>query len=101
LTAKMTEARDNSPIEGSKLAPFTLHDLRRTAATGMAAIGIAHHVVDRILNHAEGKISGIAAIYNRHAYLNERKTALERWAGHVLDLSNPGSTSLNVVQLVV
>jgi integrase len=41
LTAKMTEARGNSPIEDSKVAPFTLHDLRRTAATGMAAIGIA------------------------------------------------------------
>jgi hypothetical protein len=59
------------------IEPFTLHDLRRTAATGMAGLGIAHEVVDRILNHTEEKISGVARIYNRFAYLDERKAALE------------------------
>jgi len=63
--------------------PFTLHDLRRTAATGMAGIGIAPHVVDRILNHTTGKISGVAAIYNRFEYLDERRSALDAWAQHV------------------
>lgn len=62
--------------------PFTLHDLRRTAATGMAALDVAPHVVDRILNHSTGRISGVARVYNRHEYLSERK-AIETWAQHV------------------
>ena len=63
--------------------------LRRSAATGMASIGIAPHVVDKILNHSTGKISGIAAIYNRFGYLPERKDALERWSEHVEELIWP------------
>jgi hypothetical protein len=60
---------------GAAIEPFTLHDLRRLAATGMAGIGIAPHVVDKILNHVSGAIRGVAAIYNRHAYIDERKAA--------------------------
>jgi integrase len=74
---------------GTGIEPFTLHDLRRTAATGMAALGVAHHVVDRILNHTAGKISGVARIYNRHAYLDDRKAALDVWARHVEGLVRP------------
>ena len=62
---------DKACIEG-----WILHDLRRTAATGMAKLNIAPHVVDRILNHVSGTIRGVAAVYNRHAYLEERKSAL-------------------------
>ena len=62
---------------GKDVAPFTLHDLRRSAATGMAALGIAPHVVDKILNHSSGKIAGVAKIYNRFEYLPERKAALD------------------------
>jgi integrase len=52
------------------------HDLRRTATTVLAELGIAPHVADRILNHTGGTISGVAAIYNRFQYLEERKAAL-------------------------
>ena len=62
---------------------WTLHDLRRTATTGMARLNIAPHVVDRILNHVSGTIRGVAAVYNRHAYLDERKAALEAWGRYV------------------
>jgi integrase len=79
------------------IEPFTLHDLRRTAATGMAGLGVAHHVVDRILNHVAGKISGVARIYNRHEYADERRAALERWARHVEELIRPMLS--NVVRL--
>ena len=75
---------------------FTRHDLRRTAATGMAAIGVAPHVVDKILNHTTGKISGVAAIYNRFEYLPERKAALEAWSRHV---ESHWPTPSNVVEL--
>ena len=68
---------------------FVLHDLRRSAATGMAALGVAPHVVDKILNHSGGKISGMAKIYNRFEYLPERKAALELWAAHIEHLIGP------------
>jgi integrase len=70
----------------TEIQHFTLHDLRRTAATGMAALGIAPHVIDKILNHSTGKISGIAAVYNRFEYLPERQAALEAWGWHIESL---------------
>ena len=66
-----------------------MHDLRRTATTGMAGLNIAPHVVDKILNHSAGTIRGVAAVYNRHAYLEERKGALEAWGRHVMNLVSP------------
>jgi integrase len=76
---------------------FTLHDLRRTAASGMAQLGILPHVVDKILNHTSGKISGVAATYNRFEYGPERKAALETWARYVESLMHPAPS--NVVPL--
>jgi integrase len=79
------------------LEHFIIHDLRRSAASGMAKLGIAPHVVDRILNHTSGTIRGVARIYNRHAYGDERKAALEAWSGHVESLVRPVPS--NVVPL--
>jgi integrase len=63
--------------------PWVLHDLRRTAATGMAEIGIAPHIVEAALNHVSGARAGVAGTYNRAAYAPEKRAALERWADHV------------------
>jgi integrase len=62
---------------------WVLHDLRRTAATGMADLGIAPHVVEATLNHISGAKAGVAGTYNRALYAGEKKAALERWAAHV------------------
>jgi integrase len=59
---------------------FRIHDLRRTAATGLARQGVPIHVTEKILNHASGSLSGVAAIYNRYDYAQEMREALERWA---------------------
>jgi integrase len=80
------------------IPPWILHDLRRTAATGMARLNIAPHVVDKILNHTSGSIRGVAAIYNRHSYLEERRSALAAW-GRWLD-GLAGDRGATVVQLV-
>ena len=64
-------------------APWRLHDIRRTAATHMAEIGIAPHIVEAALNHVSGARSGVAGVYNVYAYEPEKKAALERWAAHV------------------
>src|SRR5258708_23226852 len=69
--------------ELSGVTGWRLHDLRRTCVSGMARLGIAPHVADKILNHQAGTISGVAAVYQRHDFLVERQEALNRWAGHV------------------
>jgi integrase len=66
------------------LPPWRMHDFRRTAVTWMAGNGVAPHVADRLLNHVQGTISGVAAVYQRQQFLAERKAALEAWAGHVV-----------------
>jgi integrase len=66
------------PVE---IPHWTPHDLRRTATTHMAQdLGVAPHVVDKILNHTSGTIRGVAKIYNRAAYLKERREALDAWS---------------------
>ena len=63
--------------------PWTLHDLRRTAASGMARHGVAPHVVEAVLNHRSGTVRGVAAVYNRYSYSTEKREALALWAEHV------------------
>jgi integrase len=67
----------------SGVTGWRLHDLRRTCVSGMARLGIAPHVADKILNHQSGTMSGVAAVYQRHEFLSERQEALERWGTHV------------------
>src|SRR5216684_6230456 len=67
----------------SGVTEWRLHDLRRTCVSGMARLGIAPHVADKILNHQAGTISGVAAVYQRHDFLIERREALEAWGTHV------------------
>jgi hypothetical protein len=55
--------------------------------SGMARLGIAPHVADKILNHQSGTISGVAAVYQRHEFMNERKEALRAWDQHVRSLA--------------
>lgn len=69
---------------------WRLHDLRRTMVSGMARLGVAPHIADKILNHAAGTISGVAAVYQRHEFLRERRDALERWGAHVEALLREG-----------
>lgn len=65
------------------------HDLRRTAASGMARLSIPPHVVEKVLNHKSGVISGVAAVYNRYGYEKEKRDALEKWADFVEGLVPP------------
>jgi integrase len=85
------------PVE---IPHWTLHDLRRSAVTKMAEdLKIAPHIVDKILNHASGTIRGVAAIYNRAQYLDERRAALEAWSNWIIALTSPNKKKTNVVGL--
>jgi len=69
---------------------WTLHDLRRSAATALARSGTPPHVVEKILNHSEA-LGGVAGIYNRFAYTEEMRSALEFYAEHLRALMNQSS----------
>jgi integrase len=74
----------------SSLGRWTIHDLRRTCATGMGALGVDPFVIGRVLNHADRTVTGI---YNRHSYLAEKKAALDKWADHVVAATKPRSAA--------
>jgi len=74
----MTEFNDDKPVEH-----FVLHDLRRTAATGMQRLGVAMPVTEAVLNHISGSRGGIAGVYQRHDYFEEKKEALAKWADEI------------------
>lgn len=68
---------------GAKRLAWRLHDLRRTAATRMADLGVQPHVIEAILNHISGSKAGVAGIYNRATYSAEKRAALDLWDKHI------------------
>jgi integrase len=95
---KAAIARGDDPAKITAPENWTMHDLRRTAASGMAGLGIAPHVVEAALNHKSGTIKGVAAVYNRYSYGAEKRAALEAWA-RALDAIVTGKPVANVIEL--
>ncbi|MGV2495070.1 tyrosine-type recombinase/integrase [Pelagerythrobacter aerophilus] len=83
---------------GVALPHWTLHDLRRTLATGMQRLGVRFEVTEAILNHKSGSRAGVAGIYQRHHWGPEKKAALDAWSRHITALLE-GADKSNVVQL--
>ena len=77
----------------SEIKDFQIHDLRRTASTGITRLGFPRFVADRILNHTE---QGVGRVYDRNDYLREKTEALEAWALHLEHVTGQGG---NVVTL--
>jgi integrase len=69
------------------IAPWRLHDLRRTAATGMAELGVQPHIIEAVLNNVSGHKAGVAGIYNRARYEGEMRAALQLWADHLDEIT--------------
>ena len=88
-------AKEEEPIT---IAPWRLHDLRRTLATGMQRLGVRFEVTEAILNHVSGAKSGVAGVYQRHDWAPEKRSALDAWAEHIGKLLNPPDKT-NVVSL--
>lgn len=80
--------------ERQKLDHFTPHDLRRTAASSMTALGIPRLTVKKILNHVDRDVTGI---YDRHSYDPEKRTALEAWGRRVSEIVTGESRRGSVV----
>lgn len=73
--------------ENSQTKDWRWHDLRRTAASNMAKAKVAPHVVEKVLNHVSGIISGVAAVYNRYGYDDEARDALDGWGATLAKLA--------------
>ncbi len=63
--------------------PWRLHDLRRTAASGMARLAIDLPVIEKVLNHVSGSFAGVVGVYQRHGFADEKRRALDTWGAHV------------------
>jgi integrase len=81
------------------IPPWRVHDLRRTAASGMAKLGFQPHVVERVLNHVSGAQGGLVGVYQRYEYADERRKALHAWGSYVEALITQGSQPNNVIPL--
>jgi len=81
-------ARCLSRFKVRGIAAFSLHDLRRTCRTGLARLHVEPHIAERVLNHVQ---AGVAGVYDRHAYLEEKRAALEKWAKHLEQLAESSS----------
>lgn len=100
LDAMRREATERGGDPEKITAPenWSLHDLRRTAASGTAGLSIAPHVVEAVLNHKSGTIKGVAAVYNRYSYSAEKRAALDAWGRHIERIVR-GAPALNIIEL--
>ena len=95
LNAAVAKARDDEDLDAWKT-----HDLRRTLATGLQRLGVRFEVTEAVLNHVSGSRSGVAGIYQRHDWKEEKRSALDAWARHVASIVNPAPAD-NVTPLRV
>jgi integrase len=80
---------------GVNLLPWRIHDLRRTTATGLQREGVRFEVTEAVLNHVSGARGGIAGVYQRHDWADEKREALQKWDRHVaalLSATGPDAT---------
>lgn len=107
LDAEIEAIRREEAVEAGEKAPdkplaeWVTHDLRRTAATGMAGLGVAPHVVERVLNHITNTKAGLVGVYQRHEYRDQRKAAIHAWGDQVAAARGRGPAGSNVIRLRV
>ncbi len=66
--------------------PWTLHDLRRTFASGLQKLGIRLEVTEKYINHVSGSHAGIVGVYQRHSFMPEMREAVGKWEAHLSEL---------------
>ena len=104
LDAAIAKARQGDKSEDEEAAvtlpAWRIHDLRRTLATGFQRLGIRFEVTEAVMNHVSGAKGGIAGIYQRHDWKEEKRSALDAWARHVATISKLANKD-NVVPIGV
>lgn len=82
--------------DDTAMPPWRIHDLRRTLATGFQRLGIRFEVTEAVLNHVSGAKGGIAGVYQRHDWKEEKRSALDAWARHISTIIAPSNPN-NVI----
>lgn len=85
--------------EGNKLPGWRVHDLRRTLATGFQRLGVRFEVTEAVLNHVSGAKGGVAGIYQRHGWFDEKRAALDAWVAQLEQLV-AGKDNPQIIKLV-
>ena len=98
LSPKSIDNAFREALASLELVGVTPHDLRRTAASNIAALGFPRFVVARLLNHAQSDVTG--AVYDKYEYLPEKATALEAWARRLQQIISDEPEDSKVVELV-
>ncbi|SFP26071.1 Site-specific recombinase XerD [Qipengyuania nanhaisediminis] len=70
-----------------EMQPWRFHDLRRTVATNMQQLGVRFEVTEALLNHVSVTHAGVASVYHRHDWLDEKRSALEAWSARLAQLT--------------
>jgi len=83
IIATMVKELSDDDEEPATIEHFTLHDLRRTMATGLQRLGVRLEVTEAVLNHVAGTRGGLVGVYQRHEFLDEKRHALDAWAAEV------------------
>ena len=89
VLAMLADADDERTV-----APWRYHDLRRTLATGLQRLGVRFEVTEAVLNHISGSKGGVAGIYQRHDWKEEKRAALEAWSAHVTAAASAASNNV-------
>lgn len=85
LQARLRRKLDEA-LEREEGPHWQFHDIRRTVATGLQRLGVSWEVNEAVLNHLSGARGGVAGIYQRHRWEDEKREALDRWAVHLIEL---------------
>jgi integrase len=84
--------------EDAEIKQWQLHDFRRTMATSMARLRVDIVVIEKVLNHVSGTMAGVAGVYQRHEYADEKRAAMIVWANHLDDLHAPQASNVIPMQ---
>jgi integrase len=83
----------NEALEREQTDRWTLHDIRRTVATGFQRLGVRFEVTEAVLNHISGAKGGVAGVYQRHDWKTEKRSALDAWGKHLLGVVRARSSA--------
>lgn len=99
MAAQMVQIMAEGEREGDvpEIAAWRFHDLRRTVATNFQRLGIRFEVTEAVLNHVSGSKSGVAGVYQRHDWAEEKAAALAAWSRRIDLLLSPGRSADNVL----
>lgn len=91
VTAARSKAAEDAGGKPEPIEPWRPHDLRRTLATGLQRLGVRFEVTEAVLNHVSGARGGVAGVYQRHDWKDEKRAALNAWSEHVTSLFTEGT----------